>query len=42
MTLDFNKDYSDELFLSWCNNDVDMFKYLRGYDFCLDRMKKAK
>ena len=38
----FDKNYNDTLFLEWCMNDVDMFKYLRGYDFSLDRFKKAK
>ena len=41
MKLDFDQKYSEWL-LELSNYDLDMFKYLRGYDFCLDRMKKAK
>ena len=41
MKLDFDKNYSEWL-LELSNYDLDMFKYLRGYDFSLDRMKKAK
>lgn len=42
MIVDFDNKYEEYFFVTWCLNDVDMFKYLRGYDFCLDRMKKAK
>lgn len=43
MKLDpFADEYKELLFLEWCMGDLDMFKYLRGYDFSLDRMKKAK
>ena len=41
MKLDFDQKYSEWL-LELSNYDLDMFKYLRGYDFSLDRMKKAK
>jgi hypothetical protein len=46
MKIDFDKDYMLALFTEWCvingEPDIFMFSYLRGYEFCLDRMKKAK
>ncbi len=41
MVIDFYKEYAAWVIETACD-DIDLFMYLRGYDFSLDRFKKAK